>query len=207
MFGAMFLVMLSVHDNIQNSRQYYRQQYQLLSSDINNRREEIAFPLVHVQVHSDAIGTTGTADGITHKDQENDSVHNQHQPKVELPKFYFPKIDQPNTYWIRGSTSAGRSGNNLAMARSQQPRPIFIPDTPLPDGGFRKPLERFVFDSQERNQKEEQQRSERHVLDKDSSSSWTSWMASLSLIGVLFDTGWKEYRKYRIAVIPSSRDE
>jgi hypothetical protein len=206
--------MLSVHDSIKSSRQYYRQQYQLLSSD---RREEIEFPLVHLEVvHSDATGTTTTTDGVTHKDQGNNSSsvgtnhHHHHQPpKAELPKFYFPKTDLPNTNsngMIRGSTtSAGRSGSNLAMGRPQQPRPIFVIDTPLPNGGFKKPLERFVFDSQGREQ-QQKQRSERHVLDNDSSS-WTSWMVSLTLIGMLFDTGWKEYRRYRIATIPSSRDE
>jgi len=197
-FGAMVLVMLSVHDNIKNSRQRYRQLYQL-------RREEIAFPLVQAQYS----GATGNADRVTLIEQGNKVGGNHHLRKAELPKFYFPKVDQPNTNWIRGSSSSGRYGSHLAMARPQQPRPIFVPDVPLPDGGlgFQKPLERFVFDSQEREQKEGQQRIEHQVLVNDSSSSWTSWVASLALISMLFDTGWKEYRKYRINAIPSSRDE
>lgn len=195
-FGAMVLVMLSVHENIKNSRQRYRQLYQL-------RREEIAFPLVQAQYY----GATGNTDRVTLIEEGNKVGGDHHLRKAELPKFYFPKVDQSNTNWIRGSSSSGRYGSHLAMARPQQQRPIFVPDVPLPDGGFQKPLKRFVFDSQEREQKEGQQQSERQVLDNDSSSSWTSWMASLALIGMLFDTGWKEYRKYRINAIPSSRDE
>lgn len=201
-FGAMVIVMLSVHDSIKSTRQYYRQQYQL--EQINNRREEIAFPLVQVQVHSDARGTT---DGVAPIDHDNTSDRNRHPSNGDLPKFYFPKPDPSNQSSMRGSTSAGRSGSNLAMGRPQQPRPIFVPDTPLPNGGFRKPLERFVFDPQEQRQRNEHRRSERRDLEKDSFSSWTSWLASLTLIGMLFDTGWKEYRRHRIAAIPSSRDE
>ena len=214
MFGAMLLVMLSVHDSVNNSRQYYRQEYQLLSSD---RREEIEFPLVQLET---------ITDGVTHNDHVRTNHHHQKQPpKAELPKFYFPKPDPSNANvnsnansnanangMIRGSSSTSAIRPNLEMGRLQQPRPIFVPDIPLPDGGFRKPLERFVFDSQQgREQQQQYQRNQRLVLDNDSSSSssssWTSWMVSLTLIGMLFDTGWKEYRRYRISVISSSRDE
>jgi len=188
--GAMVLVMLSTHDNMKNSRQYYRQQYQL-SSEINIRREEIAFPLLQEQFPSDRIETTG----VEHAGHESNGHH-----QAELPKFYFPKVDPATTNRIRGS--AGHPGSNLAMARPQKQRPVFVPDTPLPDGGFKKPLERFVFDSQTTREQMEQRR--RHG---DDSSSWTSWFASLALISIMFDTGWKEYRRYRIASIPSSRDE
>lgn len=221
MFGAMVLVMLSIHDSINHSRQYYRRQYQLLSTDINNRREEIAFPLgKEVQFHSERTETSHQAAG--HNGQGEDNLINHHQTNVELPRFFFPKLDQPKTNWIRGSSSsssssisAGRPGSNLAMARSPpQKRPIFVPDTPLPDGGFRKPLERFVFDSQQQQRREfnkdNNQQQQHHGFDNDdysSSSSWTSWMASLTLIGMLLDTGWKEYRRTRIAAISSSRDE
>ena len=218
-FGAILLVMLSVHDSVNSSRQYYRQQYQLLSSD---RREEIEFPLVQLETTRTATITT-TADGVT----RNNSVrtnHHEQQRKAELPKFYFRKTDPSNANtiantngMIRGSPSSSSSSSfnsairpNLAMGRPRQPRPIFVPDTPLPDGGFRKPLERFVFDSQQGQQREQQQqyqRNQRLVLENDSSSSWTSWMVSLTLIGMLCDTGWKEYRRYRISAISSSRDE
>eukprot|EP00531_Pseudo-nitzschia_arenysensis_P015511 CAMPEP_0116131054 /NCGR_PEP_ID=MMETSP0329-20121206/8804_1 /TAXON_ID=697910 /ORGANISM="Pseudo-nitzschia arenysensis, Strain B593" /LENGTH=372 /DNA_ID=CAMNT_0003625465 /DNA_START=290 /DNA_END=1408 /DNA_ORIENTATION=- len=198
LLGAIVLVMLSTHDNMTRSRQYYRQQYEL-ASDMNIRREEIAFPLVQEQVHSDRMGTT--EGGGAQSDQETNG--NPHQ-KADLPKFYFSKVVDPaNPNRIRGS--AGHSGSNLAMARPQKPRPVFVPDTPLPDGGFKKPLERFVFDSSTRERTEEQQRRKHDA--SSSSSSWTSMIASLALVTMLLDTGRKEYQRYRFASIPSSRDE
>ncbi len=197
LLGAIVLVMLSTHDNMIRNRQYYRQQYEL-SSDMNMRREEIAFPLVQEQFHSDTMGTT---EGVGQADQETNGNHHK---KADLPKFYFSKVDPANPNRIRGS--AGHSGSNLAMARPQKPRPVFVPDTPLPDGGFKKPLERFVFDSSTRERTEEQRR--RHDMDDASSStSWTSVIGSLALITMLLDTGRKEYQRYRLASIPSSRDE
>lgn len=199
MFGAMVIVMLSVHDSMKNSRQYYRQQYQLLSSDINNRRQEIAFPLTKVEDNDDK---KGMADRMLHIHDENSNSRT-----AKLPKFYFPKFDHSNTDMIHGAVSAGRPGGNLVMARSHESRPIFVPDIPLPGGGFQKPLERYVFDPQEIEQKEAQQRSKKHIIDNDSSSpSWATWMASLTLVAMLFDSGWKGYQRNRIAAI-SSRDE
>jgi len=198
-FGSMFIVMLSVHDSMKNSRQYYRQEYQLLSSDINNRRQEIAFPLTQVQGNSDEVRM---ADRMLNTNEENSNAIS-----AKLPKFYFPKIDHSNTDMIHGSVSAGRPGGNLVMARSHRSRPIFVPDIPLPGGGFQKPSERFVFDPQELEQKESQQRSKQHLFNNNSSSpSWTTSLASLTLIGVLFESGWKGYRKNRIATM-SLRDE
>lgn len=199
MFGSLFIVMLSVHDSMKNSRQYYRQQYQLLSSDIANRRQEIAFPLTQVKDNSDEIGM---ADRVLNTREENSNAIS-----ANLPKYYLPKIDQSNTDMIHGSVSAGRPGGNLVMARSHRSRPIFVPDIPLPGGGFKKPSERFVFDPQELEQKEAQQRSMQHLHDNDSSSpAWTTWLASLTLIGMLFESGWKGYRRNRNVAV-SLRDE
>ena len=194
MFVAIVLVMLSIHDDIRNSRQYYKQQYHQISADVNNRREEIALPLIHVQVDSD---TGGTAFGERDKGQENTKVWNQ------LPKFFFPRVDHQRTNWIRGSNSTGRSGGNLMLGRPQKPRPLFAPDTRLPSGGYQKPLKIFVFDPQNGEQEE----GERRLPDNHLMSSWTSWITSLTLVGMLFDIGWKEYRRFRTATILSSRDE
>jgi hypothetical protein len=100
--------------------------------------------------------------------------------------------------------------SNLAMARSQQARPVFVPDQPLPDGGFRKPVERFVFDPQPQQTVYQQGRpvninnihnSYQHAYHhKKKPFSWTSWLASLTLVGMLLDTGWKEYRRCRLVV-------
>jgi len=193
---AMVLVMLSVHEKIKCSRQYYRRQYQL--------REEIEFPLVQEQIHTDGEGIT---DERTLDAQQKNSLGDHVQSKADLPKLFFPKNDSSNTNRIRGSASAGHSGSNLVMARSQQSRPIFVSDIPLPDGGFRKPLERFVYDSSQQEQTQGQWHSKRHTANNELPSSWTTWMASLALIAMLVDTGWKEYRRQRIAAIPSWRDE
>eukprot|EP00532_Pseudo-nitzschia_australis_P006946 CAMPEP_0168166684 /NCGR_PEP_ID=MMETSP0139_2-20121125/2159_1 /TAXON_ID=44445 /ORGANISM="Pseudo-nitzschia australis, Strain 10249 10 AB" /LENGTH=409 /DNA_ID=CAMNT_0008083899 /DNA_START=255 /DNA_END=1481 /DNA_ORIENTATION=+ len=196
MLGAIMLVFLSVHDTIQNSRRYYREQYRLLSSDANNRREEIAFPIVQVQVHSDdAKRTTRTTYQHRTDGHEHEHEHNQNEYHAELPKFDLSKFETPrNINSIRGGSASmgGRVHNNLAMARSKEhPRPIFVPDMPLPNGGFRKPLERFVFDDS--GVLNQHQQSGRRFADQEyssSSSSWTSWMVSLVLIAMLFDTGW-----------------
>ena len=191
MFGAFVLVMLSTHDSMRSSRHYYRQQDLLSAENINIRREEIAFPL---EQELDA----------THTYQKSDV--NYQKQKADLPKFYFPKAVDPNSNnKIRGSASAGGLGSNLIMARPHPARPLFVPDTPLPDGGFKKPLERFVYDSNSRAR--EQDSEEQRRPGPDSFSPWTSWIASLVLISMLLDTGRKEYKRHRLAAISSSRDE
>lgn len=194
--GTFLLVMVSTHDNMQSSRQYYRQQDQL-SVDL---REEIAFPLGEGGDHSETAGR------MMHMSQDEKNRHdNDENHKGDLPKFYFPQIDSSNADTIRGASSAGRPGSNLAMARSPPARPLFVPDTPLPDGGFKKPLERFVYDSETREQRLQDQRTNPHS--DPSFVSWTSWIASIALISMLFDTGWKELQRYRRSTISFSRDE
>ncbi len=194
--GTFLLVMLSTHDSTQSSRQYYRRQDQL-SIDL---REEIAFPLVQEGDHFERAGR------MTHTGQEETNDHdNDPNQKAGLPKFYFPQIDAPNADKIHGASSAGRPGSNLAMARSPPIRPLFVPDTPLPDGGFRKPLERFVYDSQTRDQRLHDQR-KNPQNDNSSSASWTSWIASMALVSLLFDTGWKELQRYRRSTIANDHD-
>ena len=195
--GTFLLVVLSTHENAQSSRQYYRRQNQL-SVDL---REEIAFPLVEGGDHSE------TAGGMTHNAQQEANYHfTDSNRKADLPKFYFPQIDASNADKIHGAPSAGRLGSNLAMARSPPIRPLFVPDTPLPDGGFKKPLQRFVYDAQTRDQRLHDQRNNSQN-DNSSFGSWTSWIASLALVSLLFDTGWKELQRYRRSTISFSRDE
>ena len=82
------------------------------------------------------------------------------------------------------------------MARtSGKARPIFVPDQPLPGGGFRKPIERFVFDPEEQQRQFEQQQA--HQPSR-SGLSWTTWLASVAFIGMVLDSGWKEYHRFRI---------
>ena len=195
--GTFLLVMLSTHDNAQSSRQYYRRQNEL-SVDL---REEIAFPLGQGADHSKTAGR------MTRTAQEETKYHvNDSNPKGDLPKFYFPQIDATNADKIHGAPSAGRPGSNLAMARSPPVRPLFVPDTPLPDGGFKKPLERFVYDARTRDQRLHDQRNNPQN-DNSSFGSWTSWIASMALVSLLFDTGWKELQRYRRSTISFSRDE
>ena len=197
---AIYIVMLSVHDDVNNSRQLYRQQHQLLYADVNNRRQEIEFPITQVR---DNFNDEGLAVGVLNTYPENGNMG-----KAKLPKFYFPKFDHSNTNAneTHGSVSAGRPGGNLVMGRSHRSRPMFVPDIPLRDGGFQKPPQRFVFVPGEVDQREAQQRSKQRILDNNSLSSWTVWLASLSLIGMLCDTGWKGYQKYRITAAYHRRD-
>jgi hypothetical protein len=225
MMCAIVLVMLSVHDSVQNSRQFYRQQYQ--QSDYY-RREEFAFPL-----NSVAETTTTSATTKAHlifsskqhqKEQQNQNKSQSQNNNVnnnyngaELPKYYLPKLEtrsEQSGGTIRGGGSGGGGSSSttskehhyrsyLAMARSQQQaRPIFVPDQVLPDGGFRKPVERFIFDPQDQQQSDNLNNRRYDDYDyRSTHSSWTSWMASLALIGVIIDTGWKEYQRGRFFVI------
>eukprot|EP00536_Pseudo-nitzschia_multiseries_P009390 jgi/Psemu1/23065/gm1.23065_g len=218
MLAAMTLVFLSVHDSIQSSRRYYREQYQLLSSDRNDRREEVAFPIVQVQVQvqvtSDAKATT-TRTTYKHSRQGTETETSPDGSPAELPKFYLPRFESPqqqqqqqqqhsnsnsntnsnNFNSVRGS----KTHNNLAMARAKEhPRPVFVPDVPLPGGGFRKPLERFVFD--ENRWGEQPPHRERHVLGVPDSflpPSWFSRIVGLFLVAKLVESGWRERRKCR----------
>lgn len=187
--GTMAVVFLSIHENIQSSRHNYR---------LPSRREEVAFPFVEVQVRSDA---TEARTSYTHQEQrkEHTSKHEgyqQQQPeKTEPRKYYLPKIESRSNKFLRGSSYA----NNLSMARAQQQaRPVFLPDASLSTDGFQKPRERFVFhDSQQRRNKRE----------RGPSTSWTISITGLVLFAVLFDTGWKEYRRRGKGSTSSSRDE
>ncbi|MGK3758282.1 MAG: hypothetical protein ACI8RD_010596 [Bacillariaceae sp.] len=219
MMGATVLVMLSVHDSVQNSRQFYRQQYQ--QSDHYYRREEFEFPLNSAPAETTA--STNKAHLIFsskqhHQQQQNQNKSQNNNNVVELPKYYLPKLETRSEQrggdgTIRGGGGGGSSSttskerhyrSNLAMARSQQQaRPIFVPDQVLPDGGFRKPVERFIFDQQQQ-QSDKNLNNRRYDIDYDyrsTHSSWTSWMASLALIGVIIDTGWKEYQRSRFLFI------
>mmetsp|Transcript_57188 Transcript_57188/g.65998 ORF Transcript_57188/g.65998 Transcript_57188/m.65998 type:complete len:463 (-) Transcript_57188:81-1469(-) len=233
MMGAIVLVMLSVHDSVQNSRQFYRQQYRF--SD--NRREEFAFPL-----NSETTTKTASTSSIAHdifssKQRQIKQNRSQYSNNVvELPKYSLPKLEKSS--WsgtIRGNSGGSTATTtissssttiakdqiaqnikrrnhrpNLAMAQSQQQaRPIFVPDQPLPDGLFRKPLERFVFDPYQQQQTQQSDRdnghSDYHYI-SGSSSSWTSWIVSFVLIGMIVDMGWKEYQRSCLHVI-LPRDE
>ncbi|KAG7341920.1 hypothetical protein IV203_007012 [Nitzschia inconspicua] len=182
MLCAITFVALSVHDAadmvaIQDHRQ------QLTSS--GSRREEVAFPLGRVEA------STSPA------------------TKVKLPKYYLPKMEASGggklrkvatspqlieTTASKASASKHLHGSNFAMARARQALPIFVPDQPLPGGGFRKPVERFVFDpaEQQRQFQDDPRSGKRNTL------SWTSWLASVALVGILLETGWKEYHKCRL---------
>lgn len=186
--GALVFVFFSVHENIQTSRRNY---------PLPSRREEVAFPFVEVRVRSDA---TEARTSYTHQEQEKEHAskhkeYQQQQPeKAELRKYHLPKIESRSNAFLRGGYA-----NNLSMARAQQQaRPVFVPDASLSADGLQKPRERFVFhDSQQRRSRRE----------RESSTSWTMSVTGLVLFTVLFDTGWKEYRRRSRGSTPSSRDE
>lgn len=173
-------VALSIFDRVEMARQEFRQQ--LASS--GSRREEVAF--------------------LGFSEEEAPTVAS----RDKLPKYYLPKLEAPggdkvrrvahNTPQSEAAASASkpadhRHGSNFAMARAREIRPIFVPDQPLPDGGFRKPVERFVFDTAEQQKQfdEYPQYSKRNAL------SWTSWLASVAFVSVLLEIGWKEYQRCR----------
>lgn len=180
MLCAATFMALSIHDRVEMARQEFRQQ--LTSS--GSRREEVAF----LGFSEEEAPTVGSKD--------------------KLPKYYLPKLEAAGGGKLRRVTHTApqseaapsasqladhRHGSNFAMARAREVRPIFVPDQPLPDGGFRKPVERFVFDPEEQQKHfdEYPQYRKRNAL------SWTSWLASVAFVGVLLETGWKEYQRCR----------
>mmetsp|Transcript_1306 Transcript_1306/g.3321 ORF Transcript_1306/g.3321 Transcript_1306/m.3321 type:complete len:392 (+) Transcript_1306:185-1360(+) len=200
--AAMTIVFLSVHDSIQSSRRYYRKQYQLLSSDSFDRREEVAFPIVEVQVRSNEMGTRTRT---TYQHPPEGTIASRNALPAELPKFYLARFESPHTNSLRGSKAI----NNLAMARAKEhPRPVFVPDVSLPGGGFRKPLERFVFDEAGGPQLHR----DRHILEVQEPPSlsypgWVSRVIGLVVIAKLLGTKWRERRRCLIGGPPASRDE
>jgi hypothetical protein len=187
---AVTFVALSIHDRVEVASHDFHQQ---LSSS-GSRREEVAFPLGH-------------SDAMMHGETKHD-----------LPKFYLPKLESAGDGgklskasesarkdWSIGQTDNASShlrqhrSTTFAMARSREARPIFIPDQPLPDGGFRKPIERFVFDPTEQQKLHREQQQQRGMYSRRSKTlSWTSWLASVAFVGILLDTGWKEYQRCRL---------
>mmetsp|Transcript_32870 Transcript_32870/g.50985 ORF Transcript_32870/g.50985 Transcript_32870/m.50985 type:complete len:296 (+) Transcript_32870:42-929(+) len=129
------------------------------------RRQEVVFPL-HQQLHR--------------PDQKQELV-------AELPKYYFPKAEPAHV--MPASPDAKISDKpkpraNIAMARSQvENRPVFgvKQDIAAPD----RNVKRFVLDDtrllNDRNEKR--------------GPSLTSWLAGISLICILIETGYKEYRR------------
>jgi hypothetical protein len=188
MLCAVTFVALSIHDQVEIASHDFHQQ---LSSS-GSRREEVAFPL-------------GPSEEMIPSNIKHD-----------LPKFYLPKIDRsedggklrkaPESFG--DDASAPKNGKtssqlrqhhvtNFAMARAGNARPIFVPDQPLPDGGFRKPIERFVFDPSDQ-QKQFRDQQQRGLYSRGNRVlSWMSWLASVALVGTLLDTTWKEYQRCR----------
>lgn len=84
----------------------------------------------------------------------------------------------------RHTRKASGPRSNIAMARPAEPRPVF--------GSASMPqVEQFGDDASA------------HVPEMPSSSSgltsnWTSWLAAIALIGMLIETGYKEYRQCRM---------
>jgi hypothetical protein len=186
---AVTFVALSIHDRVEVASYSFHQQI----SSGGSRREEVAFPLGYSE----------------------ESTHGDIKPK--LPRFYLPRLEPPgdsgelrmSAESPRKDASAAKAGNtssqlqqhrgtNFAMARAREARPIFVPDQPLPDGGFRKPKERFVFDPVD--QQKQFRDHKQHGLDGHGSRalSWTSWLASVAFVGMLLDTGWKKYQRCRL---------
>jgi len=193
MLCLLTLAVLAIHDRMES----YQQPRHNASSA--SRREEVAFPLgqpkeLMVSASRSFKSTRGVGERLA---------------KENLPKYYLPKLE-PNHGTLteasapkqhdfatqtqsRSSLRQHQHGSNFAMARSQESRPIFVPDQPLSDGRFRTPVERFVFDPDEqRKQFSGQRRVKSRAL------SWTSWLASVAFVCVLLDTGWKEYNRCRL---------
>jgi hypothetical protein len=175
MFCAFVLVILSVRDRVESSERF------IMEARIV---EEVAFPL-HPQ-------------------------HMTKQQKAELPKYYLPSstaltsaagissTDKAASTASKGMLRERKKQSrlpNLAMARTTpQARPVFVPNE---DHSTKR--ERFVFDPQ-------QQESQSHSRSSSSATShrhgtglsWTTCFASVILVGMLVDTGWKEYQKGRV---------
>ena len=79
------------------------------------------------------------------------------------------------------TTTGARLRVNVAMARPAQNRPIFGDPNP--------PLERFLDVSRG---------AEAPVDAMRVASNWHSWLAAVALVAMLFETGYKEYRRCRI---------
>lgn len=181
MLCAVTVVALTIHDRVEMSKNIDLRQNWTSSG---SRREEVAFPLGSSEDKSQFLA------------------------KGSLPKYYLPKVETAGGGKLRKSSTTDNAsntkkaapakhhhGSNFAMARAREARPIFVPDQPLPGGGFRKPIERFVFDpAEQQNQFQEQsgRGGGRNAI------SWTSWLASVAFVGMLLETGWKEYHRCRL---------
>jgi hypothetical protein len=185
MLCAFILVILPVHDRFETS--------QRIVSDA--RIEEVAFPL-----HPEPVST--------HR-------------KAVLPKYYLPpSLLASAAVSLRDEASSDTKGSllrevqpsqkmqyqraNLAMARTaHQARPVFVPD-----GGsghhHSMNMERFVFDPQQQQKQEAPDQYQYAGMSsfashrRNKALSWTSWLASVALAGMLLETGWREYQKYRV---------
>jgi hypothetical protein len=180
---AFVFVGLSVHDRIEaTSRQFIQTS--------GSRREEVAFPLGHPE-----------------EMMTSSLVKVSSGEKAKLPKYYLPKLESDGSLKSAAVTAESplllqkqpQHGSNFAMARrSREARPIFVPDQPLPGGGFRKPVERFVFDPEQQQKQFEQQQEYERYRNGRNAVSWTSWLASVAFLGVVLETGWKEYHRCRM---------
>jgi len=77
--------------------------------------------------------------------------------------------------------------SHFAMARAAEQRPVF---------GAPFTSERFVVDEDESSS-----RIDESAQDPSESPHWTSWLAAFALLGMLVETGYKEYRQCRFAQV------
>lgn len=182
---ALTVVALSVHDRMEASSRQFMQ-------TSGSRREEVAFPLGHPdEILMSSLSSKSSSPGEKAK---------------KLPKYYLPKLESDGSLKRNAITAEvaklrrnPQRGSNFAMARgSKEARPIFVPDQPLPGGGFRKPMERFVFDPEQQQRQFEQQQEYERTKSGRNALSWTSWLASMAFIGMVLDSGWKEYYRCRM---------
>jgi hypothetical protein len=128
------------------------------------RREEIVFPLHQPQSSSQA---------------KRPSIRSE-----QLPKYYLPKLELEGPPSATEATRNSKHRFNVAMARSQERRPVFEPNV------VDRKVERFVLDNTKINP---------HATAlQPPTTSWTSVLAALALVGMLVETGYKEYRRCRI---------
>lgn len=184
MLCALTLVVLSVHDRVEPPPRFVS----------DTRVEEVAFPL--------------RPEPLTK------------QQRAALPKYYLPAPVPGAAASAADKAASGGKGksrelqpsqqkrihrSNLAMARpSLQQRTVFVPEGEEGAGQYSIQRERFVFDTRQQQQQTTQNQQDQGEGGTSSPShrpralSWTSWVASVALVGMLVDTGWKEYQKCRV---------
>jgi hypothetical protein len=116
----------------------------------------------------------------------------------ELPKFYLPKLETTSRVSDKNKNKNGslrqlRSNNsnsnkrrpNVALARSHESLPVFgqVPTRP-------ETVERFYLGKDDDDAK--------HYSPPQPCLSWTTVIAGMALMGMVFDTMWKEFRRFGI---------